>query len=82
MQPKELKKNISDYRGDISTKKLCHSVINDSKPEIIFHLAAQPRVAFSVDDPVFAMRNNALVTSLMLNFCRKVGSSMNDFQTL
>jgi UDP-glucose 4-epimerase len=44
------------------------------QPEFVFHLAAQPRVAFSVNDPVYAMRNNALVTSLMLNFCRKVGS--------
>tara|TARA_R100000664_G_C2751562_1_gene138852 strand:+ start:900 stop:1769 length:870 start_codon:yes stop_codon:yes gene_type:complete len=65
--------DILDIMREDSDGKF-HPHYFDFKPEYVFHLAAQPRVAFSVDDPVFAMRNNALVTSLMLNFCRKVGS--------
>jgi UDP-glucose 4-epimerase len=44
------------------------------KPEYIFHLACIPRVAYSVEEPVKTMENNALTTSHVLNFARKVGA--------
>ena len=43
------------------------------KPEVIFHLACIPRVAYSVERPVLTMKNNVLATTNVLNFARKVG---------
>ena len=44
--------------------------IIEFKPEIIFHLAAQPRVKFSVEYPSEALSNNVLGTSTVLEFAR------------
>ena len=44
------------------------------KPDYIFHLAAWPRVAFSVENPVKTMKNNVLSTTCVLNFARKVSA--------
>ena len=44
------------------------------KPEVIFHLACIPRVAYSVENPVETMQNNVLSTTRVLNFARKVGT--------
>ena len=39
-------------------------------PEVIFHLAAIPRVAYSVENPLHVMRNNVTSTSTVLNFAK------------
>ena len=44
------------------------------KPEYIFHLAAIPRVAYSIEEPVKTTKNNILAGSMVLNFARKVGA--------
>lgn len=44
------------------------------QPEFVFHLACIPRVAYSVEEPVKTTENNVLITSLVLNFARKVGA--------
>ena len=44
------------------------------KPEYVFHLAAIPRVAYSIEKPVKTTRNNILAGSMVLNFARKVGA--------
>lgn len=44
----------------------------DFKPEVIFHLAAIPRVVYSIENPVEVMRNNIISTSLVLEFAKKV----------
>jgi len=46
----------------------------DFQPEFIFHLACIPRVAYSVEEPVKTIENNVLITSLTLNFARKVNA--------
>ena len=43
-------------------------------PEYIFHLAAFPRVQYSVENPSLTLRNNVLGTSRVLEFAAKVGS--------
>lgn len=40
------------------------------KPEYIFHLAAIPRVAYSVEQPVHVIENNLLSTLYVLQFAR------------
>ena len=42
------------------------------KPEVIFHLAAQPSVQWSVDNPSEALSHNVLGTSRVLEFAKHV----------
>ena len=44
------------------------------KPEIIFHLAANPRVQQSVETPSAIAKTNVLGTSVMLEYAKKVGA--------
>lgn len=44
------------------------------KPEYIFHLAAIPRVAYSIEEPVEVIENNVLSTLYVLEFARAVGA--------
>jgi len=39
-------------------------------PDVIFHLAAIPRVAYSVENPLHVMRNNIVSTSVVLDYAR------------
>ena len=43
-------------------------------PDVIFHLAAIPRVEYSVQNPVLVMRNNVLSTSKTLKFAKHVNA--------
>ena len=40
-------------------------------PDVIFHLACKPRVAYSVQEPLETMRNNVLSTSTILAYAKK-----------
>lgn len=42
------------------------------KPDYIFHMAAYPRVQFSVENPSFTLEQNVLGTSRVLEFAHKV----------
>ncbi len=44
------------------------------KPEYIFHLAAIPRVGYSIEHPVEVINNNLLSSLYILEFARKVGA--------
>ena len=44
------------------------------EPEYIFHLAAIPRVAYSIDHPVEVVENNVLSALYVLEFARAVGA--------
>ena len=44
------------------------------KPEFIFHLAAIPRVAYSVENPIEVIENNVLSSLYILEFARYVGA--------
>lgn len=46
----------------------------DFKPEVIFHLAAIPRVVYSIENPVEVMHNNVHSTSIVLEFAKEVGA--------
>ena len=45
--------------------------IKNFAPEVIFHLAAIPRVAYSVENPLHVMRNNIVATSTVLDYARQ-----------
>jgi nucleoside-diphosphate-sugar epimerase len=45
-------------------------------PDVVFHLAAIPRVVYSIENPAEVMHNNVLSTSLVLEFAKKVGAKV------
>lgn len=54
------KKIKADIRGNLSDRTLLHSVFEQYKPEIVFHLAAQPLVRLSYDCPVQTYQTNVM----------------------
>ena len=66
-------KDIRDFFNEDFGSKVYPAYWN-FKPEYIFHLAAIPRVAYSVEHPVKTTKNNILAGSMVLNFARRVGA--------
>ncbi len=66
-----LYKDMHCSYGDICDEEKLGNVIADIKPEIVFHLAAQPIVRRSYDDPVYTYRTNVIGTANLLNCLRK-----------
>lgn len=58
----DLQDKMVDIRGDIRDKKHLEEVFNKYKPEIVFHLAAQPLVRLSYDIPVETYEVNVMGT--------------------
>ncbi|MFG1415194.1 MAG: CDP-glucose 4,6-dehydratase [Thermoplasmataceae archaeon] len=63
-----------DIRGDIRNKGLLQRTFDKFQPEIVFHLAAQPIVLDSYDDPVYTFDTNVTGTVNLLNELRQVDS--------
>ena len=62
-------------KGDIRNTELLHKTLVDFQPEIVIHLAAQPIVLESYDNPVDTFDVNVTGTVNLLNEMRKVGSA-------
>jgi CDP-glucose 4,6-dehydratase len=60
--------------GDIRDFKSLYSAISNSKPEIVFHMAAQPLVRYSYEEPVETYSVNVMGTVNLLEAVRKVGN--------
>ncbi len=65
---------ISNFYGDIDNFKLLSEKIKKSKPNIIFHLAAQPLVIDSYKHPIKTFRTNIFGTLNLLESLKKVKS--------
>jgi CDP-glucose 4,6-dehydratase len=65
---------IIDFRGDIRNKDLLQKALNKFQPEIVFHLAAQPIVLDSYDNPVETFDTNVTGTVNLLNELRQIDS--------
>ena len=66
-----LSKSMSDYRCDIRDKSRLFQVVADERPDIIFHLAAQPLVLESYQNPLETIETNTLGTANMLEAFRR-----------
>lgn len=66
----ELENKITDLRGDICDGDLLKSIFAVYKPEIVFHLAAQPLVRLSYDIPVETYQTNVMGTINVLEAIR------------
>ena len=68
------KKRFRSIFADIGDKDLLQKSLLDFKPDIIFHLAAQPLVRESYKNPIYTFSTNALGTLNVLECARSVES--------
>jgi len=57
--------------GDIRDRAFVEKVFSDSNPEIVIHMAAQPLVLYSYDNPVETYETNVMGTVHVLESCRQ-----------
>jgi len=69
-----LQKLKSNTYGDINNLTNLKKKIRDCKPEIIFHLAAQPLVIESYKDPIKTFNTNIIGTANLLESIRNIKS--------
>ncbi|WP_069998736.1 CDP-glucose 4,6-dehydratase [Cellulosilyticum sp. I15G10I2] len=66
----KMKDKMIDIRGDICNKKKLREVFEFYKPEIVFHLAAQPIVSLSYKKPIETLETNIIGTANILENIR------------
>lgn len=67
----KLEKKIKSIIGDIRDKEKLEQVFCEIKPEIVFHLAAQPLVRLSYFEPLLTYETNVIGTLNVLEAARK-----------
>ncbi len=67
-----MKDSIKDYRLDIRNDVELNKVIQDEKPDFVFHLAAQALVRKSYADPLLTWSTNVMGTVNVLDSLRKL----------
>jgi len=68
-------KKVIDERGGIQDFESLKKVFDKHKPEIVFHLAAQPIVRLSYDEPVKTFQTNIMGTVNVLECIRRSDSA-------
>lgn len=63
--------DIVSVIGDIRDLNKLNQVFNEYKPDIVFHLAAQPLVRLSYENPIETYETNVIGTLKVLEACRK-----------
>ncbi|MEJ7745210.1 MAG: CDP-glucose 4,6-dehydratase [Luteimonas sp.] len=66
--------DIADHRLDIRDSERMQSVMAATRPEIVFHLAAQALVRRSYRDPLDTWSTNVMGTASVLEACRQTDS--------
>lgn len=64
----------SDVRADLTDLPRLKSAMDSAQPEIVFHLAAQPLVRLSYQDPIGTLVSNVLGTAHVLEAARSTDS--------
>lgn len=62
---------MSSVVGDIRNLEKLNQILEETKPEIVFHLAAQPLVRESYNNPVYTYETNVMGTVNLLECVRK-----------
>ena len=68
----KLAEGIQDHRIDIRNVGVIEQAIVGAKPDFLFHLAAQPIVGASYDDPIETWSTNVMGTINVLEALRKI----------
>lgn len=66
----ELEKDIEDMRGDIRKRAEFLQCMESFDPEVLFHLAAQPIVSRSIEDPMETFETNAIGMANLMDVSR------------
>lgn len=69
-----LKLDMTKYCIDIRDNDNLRRTVTDIRPEIVFHLAAQPLVSRSYLDPIETWSTNVMGTANLLEVCRRTDS--------
>ncbi len=69
-----LAQRINDVRGDIIDEEKLYKSFSEAKPDIVFHLAAQPLVRYSYENPSETYLTNVMGTLNVLEAVRKTES--------
>jgi len=65
---------IEDIRGDIRDGSRLGQAMKEFAPEVVFHLAAQPLVRYSYEDPIGTFETNVMGTARVLDSVRRTSS--------
>lgn len=65
---------IEDVRGDIRNAATLEPALRDFAPEVVFHMAAQPLVRYSYEDPIGTYETNVIGTARVLDAVRRTPS--------
>ncbi len=65
-----LKQQLDDRREDIRNQDAISDIFTEIQPDIVFHLAAQPLVRRSYNEPIATLSANILGTAHVLEACR------------
>ncbi|MEK9180191.1 MAG: CDP-glucose 4,6-dehydratase [Patescibacteria group bacterium] len=68
-----LERKLGNHFADVRNFKNLRTVILKEKPEIVFHLAAQPLVRRSYDDPLYTFETNIMGTANVLQAVKEYG---------
>lgn len=73
-----IKSDIKSYIGDIRDFNALKKAFDETKPEIVFHLAAQPIVRDSYKDPAYTYETNVMGTVNILE-CIRLSDCVKSF---
>jgi CDP-glucose 4,6-dehydratase len=65
---------IEDVRGDIRDGAKLDKAMMEFAPEVVFHMAAQPLVRYSYEDPIGTYETNVIGTARVLDAVRRTKS--------
>jgi CDP-glucose 4,6-dehydratase len=65
---------VEDIRGDIRNTAALNDALTSFAPEVVFHLAAQPLVRYSYEDPIGTFETNIIGTAKVLDAVRRTPS--------
>jgi len=72
----KLEEKIEHHFEDIRNLESLKKIIDDTKPDFIFHLAAQPIVSLSYSDPIETLSSNIMGTANILEALRVLNYSV------
>lgn len=62
---------VNHIEGDVRDIGAVEAAVRDARPEVVFHLAAQPLVRYSYDNPIETYATNVMGTVHVLDACRR-----------
>ncbi len=66
---------VKSYKADINNQTKIFKIINEIKPDFIFHLAAQALVNKSYEDPLNTFKTNAIGSANIMNAIKNLKNS-------